>query len=138
MRWVTCLFVALLICTSVVRAADPDHDQLSTSEKQLTDKQGTQSPEAYALYLKGRSYWSKRTLSDLETAASYFNQAIAKDPSYALAYSGLADSYAIMPEYGGNPSEVVPKANAAARKALELDARLARPHAVLGHLKYLH
>jgi tetratricopeptide (TPR) repeat protein len=90
------------------------------------------------LYLKGRSYWSKRTLSDLETAASYFNQAIAEDPSYALAYSGLADSYAIMPEYGGNPSESISKANAAARKALELDSTLARPHAVLGHIKYLH
>ncbi len=90
------------------------------------------------MYLKGRSYWSKRTLPDLETAASYFDQASAKDPDYALAYSGLADTYAIMPEYGGNPSKVVPKATAAARKALELDSTLARPHAVLGHIKYLH
>jgi adenylate cyclase len=138
MRYFACLFVGLCICASVLDAAEPNSGQLSTSEKQLADKQGTQSPEAYALYLKGRSYWSKRTLSDLETAASYFNQAIAKEPDYALAYSGLADSYAIMPEYGGNPSEVIPKANAAARKALELDARLARPHAVLGHMKYLH
>jgi tetratricopeptide (TPR) repeat protein len=137
MRCFTCLFVGLYIGASAPHAAEPNN-QHSTSEKQLADKQGTQNPEAYELYSKGRSSWSKRTLSDLETAVSYFNQAIAKDPSYALAYSGLADSYAIMPEYGGNPSEVIPKANAAARKALELDATLARPHAVLGHTKYLH
>jgi adenylate cyclase len=138
MRRVTYLFVALFICASVVRGAEPNTGQLSTSQNQLTDKRGTQSAEVYALYLKGRSYWSKRTLPELEAAASYFKRAITKDPSYALAYSGLADSYAIMPEYGGNPSEVIPKANAAARKALELDATLARPHAVLGHIKYLH
>src|ERR1700683_5829797 len=105
MRCFTWLLVALCIFASTLYAAHPNGQQLSTSEKQLADKQGTQNPEAYALYLKGRSYWSKRTLSDLETAVSYFNQAIAKDPGNALAYSGLADSYAIMPEYGGNPSE---------------------------------
>jgi tetratricopeptide (TPR) repeat protein len=82
--------------------------------------------------LKGRYYWSKRTGSDLATAISYFNQAIAKDPSYALAYSGLADAYSVFPSYGGAPSENIPKSNAAARKALELDPTLARPHAVLG------
>jgi tetratricopeptide (TPR) repeat protein len=131
-------FFALCLSASMLWVADSSGQQLSTSEKKPVSKQTTQNPKAYELYLKGRSYWSKRTLSDLETATSYFNQAIAKDPSYALAYSALADNYAIMPEYGGNPSEIVPKANAAARKALELDARLARPHAVLGHLKYLH
>ena len=70
--------------------------------------------------------------SDLETAISYFNQAIAKDPSYALAYSGLADAYYVLPYYGGTPSENYPKSNAAARKALELDGSLAHPHAILG------
>jgi len=110
-------------------------EQLSTSDKRQAGKQGTQNPEAYALYLKGRTYWSKRTLSDLETAVSYFNQAIAKDPGYALAYAGLADTYSLMPDYGGSPSEDIPKSNAAARKALELDATLARPHAVLGSNK---
>jgi hypothetical protein len=69
MRYFACLFVGLCICASVLDAAEPNSGQLSTSEKQLADKQGTQNPEAYALYLKGRSYWSKRTLSDLETAA---------------------------------------------------------------------
>ena len=138
MRDFACLFVGLYLGTSALGASEPTNSQLSASEKQLAGKQGTQNPEAYSLYLKGRSYWNKRTLSDLETAASFFNQAIGRDPGYALAYSGLADSYAIMPEYGGNPSEAVPKANAAARKALELDSTLARPHAVLGHIKYLH
>jgi eukaryotic-like serine/threonine-protein kinase len=106
--------------------------KLSTSEKQLVAKQGTQNPEAYELYLKGRYYWNKRTLPDFDTAISYFNQAIAKDPGYALAYSGLAETYTISPSYGASPSESVPKSNAAARKALELDATLASPHADLG------
>lgn len=86
------------------------------------------------MYLTGRFYWNKRTVPDLETSISYFGQAIAKDPSYALAYSGLADAYSQLPIYGGaSPSENYPKSNAAARKALELDATLARPHAVLGN-----
>jgi tetratricopeptide (TPR) repeat protein len=105
---------------------------LNSSEKQQVTKQGTQNPEAYELYLKGRYSWNKRTPSGHATAISYFNQAIAKDPGYALAYSGLADTYSTVTQYGGSPSENFPKANAAARKALELDATLARPHAVLG------
>ena len=106
--------------------------KLSGAEKQQVTKQGTQNPEAYELYLKGRYSWNKRTNADIKTAISYFNQAIAKDPGYALAYSGLADAYCVLPSYGGIPSENFPKANAAARKALELDSTLARPHAVLG------
>jgi serine/threonine protein kinase len=112
--------------------AEKLRSKLSTSEKQQVAKQGTQNPEAYKLYLKGRYYWNKRTLADITTAISYFNQAIAKDPGYALAYSGLADSYSILYAYGGIPSESYPKSNAAARKALQLDATLARPHSVLG------
>ncbi|MGH9502698.1 MAG: protein kinase domain-containing protein [Terriglobales bacterium] len=106
--------------------------RLSTSEKQQVTKQGTQNPEAYELYLKGRYAWNKRTHADLENAISYFNQAIAKDPGYALAYSGLADTYGVLPGYGGTPTEDYPKSNAAARKALELDPTLAHPHAILG------
>ena len=106
--------------------------KLSGAEKEQVTKQGTQNPEAYELYLKGRYSWNKRTNADIKTAISYFNQAIAKDPGYALAYSGLADAYCVLPSYGGIPSENFPKANAAARKALELDSTLARPHAVLG------
>ena len=112
--------------------AEKLQSKLSSSEKRLVTKQGTQNPEAYDLYLKGRYEWNKRTPASLESAISYFKEAIAKDSGYALAYSGLADAYGALPAYGGNPTENVPKANAAARKALELDATLARPHAVLG------
>jgi len=112
--------------------AEKLRSKLSSSEKQQVTKQGTQNPEAYELYLKGRYYWNKRTALDIATAISCFNQAIGKDPGYALAYSGLADAYNTLPTYGGTPSEDYPKSNAAARKALELDATLAHPHAVLG------
>ncbi len=138
MRYFTRLLVAICISASTLYAADPNGQQLSTPEKQQAGKQGTQNPEAYALYLKGRSYWNKRTLSDLETAVSYFNQAIAKDPGYALSYAALADAYAVMPDYGGSPSEDIPKSHAAAHKALELDTTLARPHAALGYTKFRH
>jgi serine/threonine protein kinase len=106
--------------------------QLSSSQKQQVTKQGTQSPEAYELYLKGRYEWNKRTTPGLDASISYFNQAIAKDPGYALAYSGLADAYSVMSYYGYAPHETYPKSNAAARKALDLDPTLARVHAVLG------
>jgi len=105
---------------------------LSSSERQLVTRQGTQDPEAYELYLKGRYAWNNRTSSELEKAISAFNQAIARDPGYALAYSGLADVYSVLPDYGGNQNEDFPKSNAAARRTLELDPTLAHPHAVLG------
>jgi TolB-like protein len=109
--------------------------KLSGAEKQQVTKQGTQNPEAYQLYVKGRYYWNKRTGGDLKTAISYFNQALDKDPGYALAYAGVADSYNVLADFGGEPSDVVPKSNAAAEKALELDPTLARPHADLGYNK---
>jgi serine/threonine-protein kinase len=108
---------------------------LSSSEKQRVTRQGTQNPEAYELYLKGRYAWNKRTPSDIHAAILLFNQAIAQDPGYALAYAGLADAYVTLPSYGGIASEVYLKANAAARKALELDPTLAGPHAVLAFTK---
>jgi serine/threonine protein kinase/tetratricopeptide (TPR) repeat protein len=106
---------------------------LSTSEKQQVTKQGTQNPEAYESYLKGRYAWNKRTPSGNADAVSYFNQAIAKDPGYALAYSGLADAYSTSTLFGGAPSDYIPMSNAAALKALALDATLPHPHAVLGN-----
>ena len=112
--------------------AEKLRSKLSTSEKQQVTKQGTKNPDAYELYLKGRYYWNKQTVPDITSAISYFNQAIAKDPGYALAYSGLADAYSDLAPRGGNPTETYPKSNAAARKALELDPTLARPHANLG------
>ena len=112
--------------------AEKLRSKLSGSEKQQVTKLGTQNPEAYDLYLKGRYYWNKQTVPDITSAISYFNQAIAKDPGYALAYSGLADAYSDLAPRGGNPTENYPKSNAAARKALELDSALARPYANLG------
>lgn len=105
---------------------------LTASDRQRIVQQGTDNPEAYELYLKGRYAWNKRTLPELHMAISYFDQAIAKDPGYALAYSGLAETYGILTDYGGEPNEAFPKSNTAARKALALDPTLARPHAVLG------
>ncbi len=112
--------------------AEKLRSKLSASEKQQVTKQGTQNPEAYELYLKGRFYWNKQTHPGITTGISYFNQAISKDPGYALAYLGLADGYGALAAFGGGPSENYPKSNAAARKALELDATLAYAHAVLG------
>jgi serine/threonine protein kinase len=112
--------------------ADKLRSKLSGTEKQQVTRQGTQNPEAYQLYVKGRYYWNKRTAADIKTAISYFNQAIDKDPGYALAYAGLADAYGVLNTYGSDSREVIPKANAAAKRALELDSTLAHPHAVLG------
>jgi serine/threonine protein kinase/Tfp pilus assembly protein PilF len=104
-------------------------------EKKLI-KRSTDNTEAYQLYLKGRFYWNKRTSDDLLKAVDYFNQAIEKDPNFAQAYAGLASTYAILPEYSGLPTnELIPKAETAAKKALELDATMAEPHAVLGGQK---
>jgi TolB-like protein/predicted Ser/Thr protein kinase len=118
--------------------ADKLRSKLSGTEKQQVTKQGTQNPEAYQLYVKGRYNWNKRTSADIKTAISYFNQALDKDPGYALAYSGLADAYGVLTNYGSDPNDVTPKASAAAKKALELDPTLARPHAVLGYSKMLY
>ncbi len=112
--------------------AEKLRSKLTGTEKQQITKQGTQNQEAYQLYVKGRYYWTKRTNADIKTAISYYNQAIDKDPGYALAYSGLADAYTTLSSYGGDPNDVLPKGNAAAEKALELDPTLAHPHAVLG------
>ena len=84
--------------------AEKLHSPLSSSQKQAVARQGTQNPEAYELYLKGRYYWNQRTLKDFDTAISYFNQAIAKDPGYALAYLGLADGDAVRHQ----PTALVP------------------------------
>ncbi len=112
--------------------AEKLRSRLSGAEKQKVTRQGTQNPQAYELYLKGRYAWNNRTPTDINTAIAYFNQAITADPGYALAYSGLADAYYVLPTYGGDLSEAYAKSNAAARKALELDPSLAHPHAVLG------
>ena len=107
--------------------------KLSGSEKSALATKPTENPEAYELYLKGRFFWNKRTGADLRKAIDYFSQAIAKDPNYALAYAGLADSYLLLPNYGSSSTqEVIAPARAAATKALELDDSLAEAHASFG------
>jgi TolB-like protein/DNA-binding winged helix-turn-helix (wHTH) protein/Flp pilus assembly protein TadD len=89
------------------------------------------NPEAYESYLKGRYFWNKRTAGSLKIALAYFNQAIDEDPKYAQGYAGLADTYALLGdwEYGVmTPKEALPKAKAAAIKALELDSALGEAH----------
>jgi eukaryotic-like serine/threonine-protein kinase len=106
--------------------------RLSGEDKKRLTKHFTENAEAYALYLKGRYHWNKRTGEDIQKGIGYFQQAIGKDPTYALAYVGLAESYAILNEYTGLPStETFPKAKAAALKALEMDETLAQAHVVL-------
>lgn len=96
-------------------------------------KRHTEDPEAYRLYLKGRYHWNKRTEDALRSGIQYFEEAIAENPNYALPYAGLADSYAILGNRGAlAPKDAMPKAKAAALKALEIDAELAEAHASLG------
>jgi len=115
--------------------ADALQAKLTGSEKSSIAKAPTANPEAYELYLKGRFFWNKRSGADLRKAVEYFNQAIAKDPNYALAYTGLADSYLLLPNYGSaSTQESVPPARAALKKALELDDSLAEAHASSGLL----
>ena len=112
--------------------------KLTGAEKSSIAKAPTANPEAYELYLKGRFFWNKRTGADLRKAIDYFNQAIAKDPNYALAYVGLADSYLLLSSYAAvSPAESLPPARSALKKALELDDSLAEAHASFGLLATL-
>jgi len=89
------------------------------------------NPQAYESFLKGRYFWNKRTADGLKVALAYFNQAIEEDPNYAQAYSGLADTYALLGDWQYavmTPKEALPKAKAAATKALELDGALGEAH----------
>ena len=105
-------------------------------------KHYTESNEAYQLYLKGRFYFNKRSPEGMAKALDYFHEAIEKDANFALAYSGLADTYDLTgtPDAGGamRPGEALPKAKEAALKAIELDATLAEPHVSLAHVKYYY
>jgi eukaryotic-like serine/threonine-protein kinase len=117
-----------------------DKLKLKVSGKEIgLAKHYTESNEAYQLYLMGRFYWNKRSPEAMHKAIEYFQQAIERDPNFALAYSGLADTYNLLggPEAGGDmpPNEVLPKAKAAALKALEIDETLAEPHVSLAHVK---
>jgi len=115
--------------------ADTLQAKLTGSERISIAKTPTVDPEAYEFYLKGRFFWNKRTAADLRKAIDYFNQAASRDPSYALAYAGLADSYVILSVFGAaSPQDSIPQARAAAKKALELDDTLAEAHASSGRI----
>jgi DNA-binding winged helix-turn-helix (wHTH) protein/TolB-like protein len=113
--------------------------KLSSEERRALTKRHTASPEAYQEYVKGRYFWNKRTGEGLRKGIEHFRRAIEIDPSYALAYAGLADCYNLLTYYSGlPPSETFPKARAAAARALELDDTLAEAHASLGYVLMMY
>ena len=109
--------------------------KLSGAVQTRAVKRDTDNPDAYQSYLKGRFYWNKRTGEGLKKSIEFFNQAIEKDPNYALAYAGLSEAYGLLPSYTAVlPKDAFPQAKAAARKALEIDDTLAEAHVGLANV----
>jgi TolB-like protein/DNA-binding winged helix-turn-helix (wHTH) protein len=114
---------------------------LSAGEQLRLNSPEKVNPEAYAAYLHGRFYWSKRSIEDFHKSIEYYEQAIARAPNYAPAYAGLADAYALLgssPNDALPPNEAMPKAKAAAHKALQLDDGLAEAHASLAYVSMVY
>src|SRR4029077_15605820 len=113
--------------------------QLTRAQKKRLTRRHTEDPEAYRIYLKGRHHWNQWTEEGFYKAIEYFQQAVEKDPSYALAYAGVADSYVLL---GWNsylpPKDAFPKAKAAALKALQFDPDLGEAHAPLAAALWFH
>jgi TolB-like protein/Tfp pilus assembly protein PilF len=108
--------------------------KLSGTEQQRLIKTYTANPEAYQLYLKGRYYWNKRTAENIRKAMEQFQLAADTDPNYALAYVGLADCYVVLGDYTGAPeTDTVPKVQAFAKRALELDGSLVAAQTTLAY-----
>lgn len=115
--------------------------KLTPDERQQLARTVPVNPEAHEAYLKGRYFWNRRNEKDLEKAIQYFEEAVEKDPNYAPAYAGMADAHMLLGSWVLNarpPDEVFPKAEAEARKALELDATLAEAHDALGSIRTLY
>src|SRR4030095_10867372 len=109
--------------------------RLSGADERKLTKNNGQNVEAYELYLRGRYHLLKTTRPEFQKAISSFEQAVEKDPAYALAYAGLADAYRSLAVAGETPStEVMPAAKAAGQRALEIDDTLAEAHAILGYI----
>ncbi|PWT90531.1 MAG: hypothetical protein C5B54_07000 [Acidobacteria bacterium] len=110
--------------------------KLTGEEQQKVTKRYTENPEAYELYLKGIYFWNKRTHDGLEKSIDYFQQAIEKDPKYALAYAGLANAYIVLADSDWiTPAEARQKVNQATLKALELDDTLGEAHACMAGIE---
>ena len=112
--------------------ADTLRVKLNRAENRRLTRRATPDGDAYQLYLRGRHLWNRRTRDTLGKAIAYFQQAIDRDPLYALAYAGLADCYAVQGTFTfGPPGETFPRAKAAAQRAIEIDENLAEAHVVL-------
>jgi serine/threonine protein kinase/Flp pilus assembly protein TadD len=110
--------------------------RLTAEEKRRLTKRYTENTKAYQLYLKGRYFWNKRSLDGLKKAIEYFNEAIEKDPTYALAYAGLADCHVILGIFGVlPPTEVMSKAKVASMNTLAIEDKLAEHHASLAYVR---
>jgi DNA-binding winged helix-turn-helix (wHTH) protein/TolB-like protein/Flp pilus assembly protein TadD len=134
-------------CADVFAAQDSIAEQiaqaikvsLSDEEKTRLAKHSTESKEAYQDYLRGRYYWNKKTPEELKKAIHFYQSAIDKDPTYALAYVGLSEAYNSQDIYDHEHApQAIPRARAAALKALEIDDTLAAAHAALAPLKWIH
>jgi TolB-like protein/DNA-binding winged helix-turn-helix (wHTH) protein/Tfp pilus assembly protein PilF len=127
----------LVLQNQVARAiADQVQINLNPQEQATLKSAKLVNPPAFESYLKGRYFWNKRTGDALKTALAYFNEAIDEDPNYAQAYSGLADTYALLGDWQYavmSTKETIPKAKAAAIKALQLDSSLSEAHTSLGY-----
>ncbi len=111
--------------------------KLTAEEQELLTKRYTENTKAFRAYIKGRYFWNKRSAEGLMKNIEYAQQAISIDPTYALAYVGLADSYNLLAGHGGlAPKETFPKAKAAAQKALDIDPALAQAYTSLGFVSY--
>src|SRR6202030_1109112 len=109
---------------------------LSDEDRKLLIKRHTDNAEAYRVYLKGRYFCNKRTPEALEQSLGFFRQALDLDPTYASAYAGLADTYALLVWQDELPQKDISRAKAAATKALDIDETLAEPHASLGFARF--
>lgn len=112
--------------------------QLTGVEKERLTHHATVDPAAYQLYLQGRYQWNKRSLEGMQQSIDFFQQAIQKDPRYALAHAGLADSYALLADVVLPAKEVMPRVKSSAAKALELDDTLSEAHTSLAWAKFVH
>ncbi len=124
------------VATEIVRSLKL---QLSAEERKELLRRQTDDSEAYHAYLRGRHQWNKRSRDGFEQAIHHFQQAIDRDPAFAAAYAGLADTYNVLGYYNfAPPREVYPRASAASTRALELDATLAEAHASLGYTRLFY